>query len=244
MSKSIKVIGSISLLVSSALISFFTYRLCLNEASSPISFADKVIFDSLPLDIKSEQIVKYKNCSKKTLKIVNVSASCGYTNAKVSKRILLPGEDGELIVSLRGYAAMKTGEVGRVVIIASSQSQTFNTVVPVIVNSIEGVVVVPEVLDFGYVNENNPSPTKSVFVIFRGNKTQTKDNIEYSTSADCIDICKKSYNPNKNETRYDIVVHPDDSNKGTVIGFVTFYAMSREGERIGNKSLSVRFRVN
>lgn len=225
-------------LLSVTMYSFFLWR---GNTSSSIEFLeDQVVFDRLPLGAISEKKVKFRNTSTKAIEIESVRVSCVCTGAHVTRKFLLPGEEGDLVVSLRGHPGMETGEVGTVSCKTNLHEDHVLTL-PVVVNSLEGMVIVPSVLDFGLVDPKKLPPTKRVYVMFKTKDIPSGYHVTCHNTSERISI--DNYNSRKNETVFKVTVSPLNKS-GTFVEFLTFNAKDLAGNILVSSNLSVRYRVN
>jgi len=214
-----------------------------NLGSSPklVFSVDQVTFDKLQLGTTTEKRIYYRNNSKKTIEIVSVQASCGCTSAHASRTTLLPEAGGELCVSLKGRAGMKLGEVGTVNVKFSIDKEYTRTF-PVVVNSLEGLVIVPEVLDFGYVDITSPPIVKKFFAVFKSRDSLPENPITCNSSSKWLSIGKGIYNADESETTFEVTIRPP-TRSGTFVDFVTISARDSSNEIIVKGNLSVRVSV-
>ncbi|WP_417377864.1 DUF1573 domain-containing protein [Gimesia sp.] len=201
-------------------------------------------FDTLTIGVTSEKSIRFRNRSKSVLNILSVRASCGCTSARAIKKKLSPGEETEIIVSLKGEVGTTVGEVGTVTIKTDIQNNS-SIVVPVVVHALEGMNIVPTVLDFQYVNLTaKDSIQKKIYVVFNSKELDSESPIICTSSSSWFTIEKSTYSPERNETLFVVTVNPDSlSERGTFVDYIMVHALDSRQEILVSEMISVRIRA-
>jgi hypothetical protein len=148
-----------------------------------------------------------------------------------------------VVASVKGTANMSVGVVGTVTIVTDADPG--GMVIPVIVEKVEGINVVPPVLDLGRVKMHSQEPLKGHFFVVHRMEGESHDSpVTFTGSSDWIIVENVAYSPEKRETICSVMVDPKVLDApGEVVGHIGIDVSNDKNVSIGSFTLPVRISV-
>ncbi len=123
-----------------------------------------IFFDEVVHGATSKGFVVLTNESNQEVHIRDVLGSCVCMNTSVSSKSIPPGQSVQVGVAITGKPGTFSGEVG--VISVRFQDESIAPLkIPVFINKVSGITVVPSLLDFGSVRAEHLPEQKKLYLV-------------------------------------------------------------------------------
>ena len=147
-------------------------------------------FGTLKRGQKKSRQFKFQNLGKKAVRVIGTHVSCGCTAARLEKVLYLPGEKGEINVTLD--TADFSGAISKSVVVMTSEAHIPERIITLTAQVEEEFLVNPPLLDFGAVlgKELNPPKKRVVISEIDSGIDFELDNIDYNKALFVVDAKK------------------------------------------------------